>query len=153
MEQTGEKRPLSNEIIRMIRRSRLVKSIIRRYAQSLTEGTIGACLQIIFPYFHDCGGYHLCQPTVCSCFIERQFYSNSIYFPLLFVRPGTMLIVVREIIGFVDIRCIVEWFSDDNQEMGAPRRIGLKLKISVFFFFFPILIAIEWLFASLNEEV
>ena len=97
--------------------------------------------------------YHLCQPTVCSCFIERKCYSNSIYFPLLFVRPGTMLIVVREIIGFVDIRCIVEWFSDDNQEMGAPRRIGLKLKISVFFFFFPILIAIEWLFASLNEEV
>ena len=56
MEQTGEKRPLSNEIIRMIRRSRLVKSIIRRYAQSPTEDTIGACLQIIFPYFHDCGG-------------------------------------------------------------------------------------------------
>jgi hypothetical protein len=72
---------------------------------------------------------------------------------VLFVRPGTMLIVVRKIIGFVDIRCIVEWFSDDNQELGAPRRIGLKLKISVFFFFFPILIAIEWLFASLNEEV
>jgi hypothetical protein len=59
----------------------------------------------IFPWLWGVKQYHLCQPTVCSCFIERKFYSNSIYFPLLFVRPGTILIVGRERIGFVDIRC------------------------------------------------
>ena len=72
MEQTGEKRPLSNEIIRMIRRSRLVKSIIRRYAQSPTEGTIGGCLQIILPYFHDCEGQTVSSLSANSLFLFHR---------------------------------------------------------------------------------
>ena len=62
--------------------------------------------------------------------------------------------VVREIIGFVDIRCNCRVVFRRQSRNGDTTTNRFEAKDFCFLFFsFRILIAIEWLFASLNEEV